>query len=475
MSRDQSSWYPLHHEDPVPGDPVALRDAGEEYHRVAEQIAASADSLRAIAGSAEQRSDAVDEVTSKARRLADQIERAYARYSATGTALVQYAEVLAHAQELSLQAREQAQRAVAVQEAAQEDLWYFQRREHESADEPELARVLGTQVANARASMVRADRELEDARVLLEWARAVRDDAADVARAAIQAVVRADDLHDTVWQDLGGGVHEAGSAVWNGLDEVATALGVLALVLCWVPGLNVALAALATIAGAVVLVRDVVNLATGNGSWAEVGWSALGVVTFGVGRVATKGLRMATDANRAARGVRGARQAEQARRAVDEAVDVAGAPVRAGGVASRAGRRSLPTPVSRGTVDILRSRELWRTLKPSEVARDLGTDLRHGVSRFRTASPSSRRVDPLRSADDVGAIGEQWAKAAERWPRSRYAALLEMRGHHGAARDVEFLARQGELSGSSWTYWTGAVQVSEVVDVGQSVHGVVKP
>lgn len=471
MSRDPHGWYPLHFEDPVPGEPTALRDAGHEYRRVAEQIARSAEELRAIAGGFDQRSVAVDEVTSKAARLADQIERAHGRYAATGTALLGYADVLSRAQELSLRAREQAQRAVAAQESAQEDIWFYQRREQEVAGEPELARVFATQLANARASLLRADQELEGARVLLASAQAMRDDGADAARAAIRAVLRADDLHDTVWQDLGGGVQELGLAVWEALDEVATVLGVLALVLCWLPGVNVALAALATIAGAVVLVRDVVDLATGNGSWADVGWSALGVITFGVGRVATKGLRMATEASATARGVRGVGNV------TDEAAIARATRGGAEGSGAPVGSHAKPPALPMTTGDILRSSELWSTLKPSAITGDLQADLRVGAAVFRPPAPTrpsaGRRQES--SVNDVGPVREHLTAVGDRWSQSRFAGLLELRGHQDVARDMGFLARHGELSGSGWAHWRGAVDVSEVVTVGRGVHEMASP
>ena len=87
-------------------------------------------------------------------------------------------------------------------------------------------------------------------------------------------------------------MQEVGLALWNGVDEVADALGVLSVVLCWVPGANGVLAAGATIAGVAVLARDSVDLATGNGSAADVRGSAVGVAPFGVGRFAQQAIRL---------------------------------------------------------------------------------------------------------------------------------------------------------------------------------------
>ncbi len=468
MSRP-ASWYPLGYADPLPGDPSAVRAAGEEYQRVAEQISAAAEELRAIGGGFLVCSEAVDEVEAKALRLADTIERAHGRYAAAGSALVGYADGLARAQDASLQALEQAQAAVALRDGAEEDLWYFVRREEESRDVPEVARQFATQAANARASMARADQQLSDAWRTLESAWAIRDDAAEVARAAISAVVRADDLHDSVWQDLGGGVQEVGLAVWDGLDEVAAVVGILALALCWVPGVNAALAAVATILGAVVLVRDVINLATGNGSWAEVGWSALAMLTFGIGRVAGQGLRMAANSGRAAQGLR------TATTAADEAVDVAQTASGAQAVASAAGTASATTaPATVTSSSILRSEELWSVLRPSSVATDLAGDLRGGAQLFQSPGLYASQPPGLHVPRPLGAVSNPFVEGrtaiATTWSQNRTAAVLQALGNEDAARDAAFLLQCGDPA-NAWLVSTGATQVGELVLVGRDTVG----
>ena len=94
---------------------------------------------------------------------------------------------------------------VARIESASDDLVYYEGRAMDSAGDPDVAQRYWDLADTARANLRAADRAIEDARVLLDSASVLRDDAAEVAKAAISAVVRADDLHDTVWQDLGGG------------------------------------------------------------------------------------------------------------------------------------------------------------------------------------------------------------------------------------------------------------------------------
>jgi hypothetical protein len=66
---------------------------------------------------------------------------------------------------------------------------------------------------------------------------------------------------------------------------VAGIAGILALVLCWVPVLGQALAAVAAIATAVKLIADIVLMMNDEGSWADIGWDVFALATFGAGRV----------------------------------------------------------------------------------------------------------------------------------------------------------------------------------------------
>ncbi|MFS0703631.1 hypothetical protein AB6N23_03840 [Cellulomonas sp. 179-A 9B4 NHS] len=448
------TWYPLHHADPVPGDPAAVRAAGHEHERVAAQIATAADELRAIAGGIAVTSQAVDEVAARAGALADTIERAHARYAAAGRALVAYADGLERAQALSLQARDQATAAMAASGTAADDLRYFRVREEESQDEPEVAALMAAQVDQSRAALVRADRQLDDARDLLAHARAVRDDAAETARAIIAAAVRADDLHDTFWQDVRGGVEESGLAVWNGMDEFATGLSIAALALCWVPGVNAAVAAVATVAGAVVLVRDVILLAQGNGSVQDVVFGAAGLVSFGAGRVLGQGLRTATNANRAAQGARAATATTVGSAAHNAASST-------GRAAATAAQRVRPSVRPAGGAG------LASALSPRAMLRDLASDVRDGAGAVvaATRGPAAAGVH----AAGTGALrnpvleGGNAIKAA--WGQNRLAGALRAVGNEDAARDVAYLAQNG----GGYKVRVGFTVARHVGDVGLTV------
>lgn len=450
--------------DPTSGDPVAVREAGLEYQRVAAQIEAAAQDLRGIASGFSERSVAIDEVEAKAGRLAGQIERAQGRYATTGAALVGYADGLALAQVVSLKALTAARTAAQAQSTAQDDVYLWSRRADQAADPFLVAQHTGRADA-ARRVLVGTDQHLEDARAQMREAMNIRDTAAEAARAAIRAVVDGDDLHDTIWQNLGGGTQEVGLWVWDHVDEAATLIGVLALVLCWVPGLNVALAGLATIAAALVFVRDGVNLATGNGSWGEFGLSALGVVTFGIGRVATKGLQMATRSTRLAQGLRGAVAAE-------ESVEAATTTARATASAANGARRVITENAgSDRTGSILRSGELWSVLKPSAVWADTMGDLRGGVQMFRAPGLYSAQLPGLHVSQPLTSVSNAFVEGSttlsSTWQANRGAFAFQLVGKEDAARGTIFLAEHGG-PGEGWLWSTGATQA---VETGLVAHG----
>lgn len=298
-----SDWYPLAVLDPVSGDPERVRSAGAEYARVARQIEVAADELRAIATEMDGGSGAVEEVRAKASRLADTIERAHGRYAATGEALLTYAGALAHAQALSAAAHAAAVGALQAQDEALASIAWWTRLADRATSPADVQRYRASAEA-ARTDLALADAHLDQARADLRVAVAQRDGAVDAACAAIRGAMAADDLHDTLGQDIGGGLQESGLAVWNGVDEVATRLAWAAVLLCWVPGANGVLGAAATIAGVVLLVRDSVDLATDHGSADDVRASAVRVATLGVGRFAQRGMELSVAAARGAGGLR---------------------------------------------------------------------------------------------------------------------------------------------------------------------------
>jgi hypothetical protein len=463
MSGAGSSWYPLAWCDPVSGDPGSVRAAGEEYARVATQIQTAAANLRAIAGGFDQCSEAISEVQLKASKVADSIERAQERYATTGNALVTYAETLARAQGIAQEALSQARIAVQAQNDAEQDISYWSRQEADLLDGA-MTSAYANRVAIARNNLTLGDESLSAARVTLGTATAMRDEGAEAAASLIKTVVSADDLHDSVWQNLGGGAQEVGLWAWNGMDELAAGLGLLALVLCWVPGLNAALAAVALIAGALLVVRDTVNASTGNGTWRDAGMSALAMVTFGVGRVASQGVRMAANSARASSALRTATVA-------GEATGAANATVRAGSAASAGVQSTRAAAKAAAPSSAGRSSELFGVLRPKVIIAETAADLRGGAMLLRptaTVAPGLHAMGP--PSNIAGPFREGAANIANVFKTDRSELAFTVLGQDDIARDASYLFRNtpnGPLTFSptgDGRLWVGALGTNKVVE-----------
>ncbi|MDM8084500.1 hypothetical protein QUV83_06980 [Cellulomonas cellasea] len=248
-------------------------------------------------------------------------------------------------------------------------------------------------LASARRDRDAAEAALELARADLQAATSLRDDGARRAVDTIRGTTDNDGLRDSWWDNWGSAVFGAISQV---AGIVAGVTGILALVLCWVPVLGQALAAVAAIATAVKLVADIVLLANGEGSWGDIGWDAFALATFGAGRVLGAVARSAgtgaqgvarLDAGRlaaqsvASRAAQGLPTGSSAATITDLVGDVAGA-------LSRLQARPLAQQASTSLLQALRRPEVWATLKPqaiwSDVAavRSLGTSAQGWSSAF---------------------------------------------------------------------------------------------
>lgn len=264
-----ADWYPLAVTDPAAGDPQRVRAAGEEYTAVARQIEAVAGELRAIAAGGGGPA-AVDEVRSRAARLADTIERAHGRHAVTGAALLTYAGALAHAQEASLRAHTRAVSALHAQDAALVSVAWWTRLAERAADPVVRDRYLASAEA-ARAELVAADGRLDRARADLRGVVAQLDGAVDAARTAIRRATARDDLPGTSGQDPGAGAEVGGVAAASGADDVAAATALLSAVLRRMPALDVSLRASATVAEVLTQPREAGDVPTGRADDDEPG------------------------------------------------------------------------------------------------------------------------------------------------------------------------------------------------------------
>ncbi|MBE7702359.1 hypothetical protein H9623_18870 [Oerskovia sp. Sa1BUA8] len=97
MSRPYD-WYPLASTDPVPGDPDVVHSVGIAYREVAQAILDARANLLAIADMDGMTSEAVEEIGTKAKEIAEEISKVRTRYQETGDALIEYQVALRGAQ-----------------------------------------------------------------------------------------------------------------------------------------------------------------------------------------------------------------------------------------------------------------------------------------------------------------------------------------------------------------------------------------
>lgn len=291
-----ADWTPLADSDPIPGDPVAINRLAQRYADTAEAIKLAADKLRSLAAAEGYVGKHADALREKADKVAGDISKAHDRYSRTAAALRPFVAQLEISQATSLRALEAGRRAADDQRVAQRGLDatsdpaspdHDQHPAHQAAMESALA------ASRAAASLL--------AGAVADWQRA-GDAAADAVDGAAHDTLR-DEHH--WWDAVASVLHELSKIA----GDIAAIAGVLSLLVGWIPVVGQALAAVlgavALVASAIALVCDVVvnlvALCEGKDvDWLSLGLDVLGVVSFGVGRVLSKGGRTLGRASRAA-------------------------------------------------------------------------------------------------------------------------------------------------------------------------------
>ncbi|WP_371177131.1 hypothetical protein ABYF34_00685 [Buchananella felis] len=286
MSERPSDWSAVGWErDPVPGDPAVVRQGGRNYIEVADRIKQCAESLRALEAGASTRAQSVTALLEQRDELVDGIWQVEGRYRGAGEALEAYASALDLAQSQSLTALYAARNAQDDLAEARQRSAFYQELAGDydpGTEEPGAydSHVRYTRLASqADQDAVAAQGTIDNQAILVAEAVEQRDRAADDAISRIQRATSADGLADGIWENWGARFFEWVEAIsaW-----VASVVGLLALVLCWVPILGQALAALAAIAGVVNALANIVLAIGGERTWREafmaVGFAALGCV-----------------------------------------------------------------------------------------------------------------------------------------------------------------------------------------------------
>lgn len=356
-------WYPLTSSDPVPGAPSVLEDGAELYRRIGSSASRAYDGLDKLRKSADMQSDAVAALRDRADEVAKNLDKVGTRYGAVATALGNYADELRRAQAAADEVLAEARSVQSLRDSHHQQEHSYLRLQDNSA-------AAGDADAAARYASLAADEHTEVRRADLRIAALRSDDLPRTTRqrdAAVDALIaelgRAydDGLSDGWWEDWGSSLCSVVSQ-WAG--SIATWVGVAALLLCWVPVLGELLGAIALIAGAIALVADVFLALHGEQEWSAVVWGVVALASFGVGRVAVRGLRMASATARLGNGVSRLGVMLRVTAVSDDAIRAVGVEAEVGLSAGSRSSSFLRT-VGEATVEEL------KLLKPSTVLHNL--------------------------------------------------------------------------------------------------------
>lgn len=262
---------------PLAGDDSTVRAKAQHYASIADAITRSVITLKALSGVEGMKSSAIDAIKEKAGSVAEDIDRARARYAETAKALISYSYSLRSAQDAAdasiariNDGEESANTAqIAASHAAS-------RAETSPLDEQGVDRAT---VFRAQEVAVEAGQRLAAAQ--LEWYEALdtKNIAADSAIRAIVEVVdgkKGNGLGDSWWDN-------GGSRFYKFFKSICDWAGILSIFLGWVPVLGAVLIALGTIGAILDLIDSVIKTLTEGGSAWDVVGAAAGVALSFVG------------------------------------------------------------------------------------------------------------------------------------------------------------------------------------------------
>ncbi|MCU4745722.1 putative T7SS-secreted protein [Streptomyces xiamenensis] len=282
--------------DPIPGDPEEVATLGRELRQMADAIQQQASEIEALASVDNWNTPTASEFKDKADGTSERLRKAFDRYDTAAKALgtdvkdfgEDYEDHTEYASELH-RAQLKADRALSEAEEADQELRTATNAldaldDDVEDDDPDKTRLEDKQEA--------AEGTLSTARTLISTAKQIRDNAADAAAGAIREVINNDGMKDSGWDKFR-----------YYLDKVAAVAGVVAAVLgviALIVGVFITGGALLAVLGwvafgltAISFANNAIKLAHGEGSWLDLTLDAIGLVTFGVGSVAARGLRPA--------------------------------------------------------------------------------------------------------------------------------------------------------------------------------------
>ncbi len=233
---------------------------------MADEITRQAGNLRRLATTQGWDADAGRTFAASAGDLAGRLDKAHGRYATAGGALKGYAPELRYAQSVADASLVDAQAAQGTINANRPPA---APPANPTPQQVSAERSRQTSYEDGVAALQAAQRKLADA-------VSHRDEAAGRAARAINASIDHDGLKDSWWDRFTNWVHEHADilrAIADIAEQVASVLGTIALLISWIPGLDVLspiLLGLAALASAVALVCNLMLALAGDGSWLDV-------------------------------------------------------------------------------------------------------------------------------------------------------------------------------------------------------------
>lgn len=277
MSARPGQWELLGYDsDPVPGSPYDVLDEGLHYSGVAYTIQEQILRLRQLAEPDEALvGHYADELTGACNDLADHLGQIEDRFRITGSELRGYEDDLETA-------RTGTKRALDDAEAAKQQMDANAAVDRPpGAEEPTQAEEDAAEARAGRYST--ASTALGDAKSAAAGVMSTFDDRAETVAKHIRDASD-DDMKDSTWdkfKNAVGSIAGVLDAIADVLGWIATALVIVAL---FIPGLN--LLVLAAVLLVAALTIHTLLAATGNGSWLDVAFDVVGLLTLGVGSTA---------------------------------------------------------------------------------------------------------------------------------------------------------------------------------------------
>ncbi|MFF7373758.1 putative T7SS-secreted protein [Streptomyces massasporeus] len=295
MSRTDSDWPPLWHDDPTPGDPEEVAELGRKLRKMADMIDEQSRVIKALASVEGWDSEAGKGFHELAGGTADKLKKSFERYDEAAKAIgedVQEGSSDKFASEMR-RAQRKADKALSDYREAKSDHDLADREVQKYEDKYPTHNIPAAEkdeydrwVKKRSEALLR----IGGARKDVKDAREIYDDAGDKAARHIKNVVHHDDVRDP------GGFMNFLADWADMLSNISAVLSVLAVICAFVPPLQFLtpiFATLAVLSSAAALAGHAYDMSVRGGKvdWLKLGADALGILP-GLG--ALKGFRALT-------------------------------------------------------------------------------------------------------------------------------------------------------------------------------------